>query len=187
MWRCLALALLFSSGCSPGGRAGVPVGGPEDALAAPRDAAAPEQDLAPPAPDLTPVGQCLAGLYGGTYDGTVLFVGVLPIPTQGTVELTLAQQQGEFAQIQNGQISGDASGNPYSADVVGTLDCTTNRLEMGFLKNGKVTVSGVTYLFEGPFLADYDPQTATFVNGTWNVKQIGGNSTGMGTWTATHR
>ena len=154
-------------------------------------------DLGRPAdllgPDLAgPVMMCLSGQYLGTYTGTVTLGGILPLKTSGTVDLTLGTtSDGEFFQITNGKLVGKASGNAYTADVEGKLNCSTLKLEMGFLQNGSVTVTGLTYGFEGPMLADYDPLTATFVNATWSITQtsgpmIGASDTGMGTWTAHH-
>jgi hypothetical protein len=150
-------------------------------------------DLAPPSGDLLPPPVCLAGQYLGTYEVKVLLAGLAPIDTKGSVDLTLTQSQaGEFLlEIRDGHLMGKASGNDYSADLVGTLNCTTLKLENGTLKNGKVTVSGLAYGFEGPLTADYDPKTVALVNGTWNVIQTSGPmilapSKGNGTWTATH-
>jgi hypothetical protein len=156
-------------------------------------------DMAMPAPvidlsgDMTAPPVCLAGHYVGTYAGQIKIAGLVPLATTGTVDLTLNQNtSGEFLfDISNGKLMGSGSGNPYSADLEGTLNCATLKLENGFLRHGTVTVSGQTYGFEGPLLADYDPKTATFINGTWNVTQTSGPQifmpdTGMGTWTAMH-
>jgi hypothetical protein len=141
----------------------------------------------PSGPDLALNGQCLPGEYLGQFQGSVLAGGFIPIQTSGTVDLTLDTTGGEFFAIMNGQLSGDASGNPYSADLVGTLDCSALKLEMGQVQNGKVTVSGLVFHFVGPLTADYDPQTVSFVNGTWNIKEPTGPGTGSGTWQATHK
>jgi hypothetical protein len=98
----------------------------------------------------------------------------------------LMDQGGEFFTIANGKLMGSASGYPYSADLIGTLDCSTLKLEGGMLQNGMVNVLGV-HKFEGPLTADYDDQKVAFVNGTWNVKEIGGfMGAGSGTWNAAH-
>ena len=139
--------------------------------------------------DLTaipPSGSCVAGEYVGTYAGTILVGGLVSAKTKGTVDLTLGQQQGEFSPISNGMLMGDASGNPYKAELDGSLDCTNLKLSMGMLKNGTVVYLGVTHDFSGPLTADYDPKTVSFVNGTWMITETGtGKSTGSGTWTAT--
>jgi hypothetical protein len=88
----------------------------------------------------------------------------------------------------NGHLMGLAQGQyPYTADLLGTLDCNTLKLEMGQIQNGKVTVTTLTFPFAGPIAADYDPISTSFINGTWNVKQTNGPSTGMGTWSAAHK
>jgi hypothetical protein len=149
----------------------------------------PVEDLAytPPPDQPPPVGACLGGHYVGTFKGQILLANLFPIDTHGTVDLTLMQTGGEFFEIMNGHLMGMASKNPYMSDLQGTLNCTTLKLENGLIKNGSVTVTGITYMFEGPLAADYDPKTTSFVNGTWNIKQIPmPSSSGMGTWTAQH-
>ena len=152
-----------------------------------RDGSTDTGDLAFAEPDLPPSSQCLGGHYVGTFDGQILLGNVFPLKTHGTVDLTLMQSGGEFFAIMNGHLMGDASGNPYSSDLVGMLDCAALKLTGGMIKNGQVTVNGLKYMFEGPLAADYDPQTVSFVHGTWNIKQIPTpSSSGMGTWKATH-
>ncbi|MSP60954.1 MAG: hypothetical protein EXR72_11535 [Myxococcales bacterium] len=143
-------------------------------------------DLAQALPDL-PNSNCLGGDYVGTYEGQILIGGLVPVKTKGSVELTLTQSGGEFFEIMNGHLMGEASGNPYSSDLEGTLNCATLKLDKGMIKNGKVTISNVAYMFEGPLTADYDPKTASFVNGVWDIKQVPPGSTGKGTWTAKHK
>ncbi len=178
--RTLLLVALVS-GCGAPVRQGVGGGGGDLAHLTDGGVA----DLSQVGPDQAMVyNVCLGGHYGGTYDGTVEIAGLIPASTSGTVDLTLGMQNGEFFDITNGTLMGMASGNPYSADLIGTLDCGQLKLVNGMLMNGKVTISGIDYLFTGPMTADYDPMAVAFVNGTWNIKQTSGPSTGMGTWTA---
>jgi hypothetical protein len=134
-------------------------------------------------------GKCKAGHYVGDFNGTFVPSAVvfpLPIPVTGNVDLNLSESaNGEFFDISDGKVSGLANGLfPYSADVQGTLNCITRKLENGFLKNGKYNVGGVDYPFEGPVTADYDTLIFSFVNGTWNVKEPNPTYGGNGTWNA---
>jgi hypothetical protein len=134
-------------------------------------------------------GTCKAGQYHGDFLGIyspAITVFPAPIPVTGNVELTLAESaDGEFFEISGGKVSGVADGLfPYSADVVGTLDCTARKLVNASLKNGKYTVGIMDYPFEGPIAADYDMLTHAFVNGTWDVKEPNPIYGGSGTWNA---
>jgi hypothetical protein len=178
---CLTQVLLLFA-CAERQQPGVGAGGRVDAGV----------DLAATG-DLVPPPVCLAGRYLGTFEGQILVAGIAPLTTKGTVDLTLTQSEaGEFLlEIRNGHLVGKADDKDYSADLLGTLDCHTLKLESGALKNGTVRVSGLDYGFEGPMTADYDAGNHALVNGTWNITQTTGPmilkpSTGHGTWTATH-
>ena len=179
--------VLVASGCGVAREAGNGGGGGPADLAMHADkGTANDFALAPP-PDLPQSGQCLPGDYVGTYDGQILIGNIVPAKTSGTVNLTLQASGGEFFTIMNGHLMGMASKHPYSADLVGTLDCSKLKLVNGLLKNGQVTISGITYMFEGPLTADYDPLTVSFINGVWDIKQVPmPSSSGKGTWTAKH-
>jgi hypothetical protein len=139
-------------------------------------------------PETAPgTGKCQAGNYKGDFVGIyspVIAVFPAPIPVTGNVELTLSESpDGEFFEISGGKVSGLANGLfPYSADVVGTLDCKGRKLINAALKNGKYTVGVTDYPFEGPITADYDTLTYAFVNGTWDVKEPNPIYGGKGTW-----
>lgn len=184
----LAMAAIVATGCGSGPKASDGGDGHMPDFSHVSDLGQEPGDMAfAPGADLPPSGQCLGGHYVGTYEGMILIGGLVPVKTHGTVDLTLSQSGGEFFQIMDGHLMGMASKNPYSSDLVGMLNCATLKLEGGMLKNGKVTISGITYMFEGPLTADYDPKTVSFVNGAWNIKQVPTpSSTGSGTWTATH-
>jgi hypothetical protein len=141
------------------------------------------------------IGSCKAGHYVGTFEGTYVspatFVGV-PVPVSGDLDLTLTQSaKGEFFDIANGKMSGVADlVFPFSSGLVGTLNCTTAKLEGGFMTKGTYNALGTNYFYEGPLIGDYDKLTNAFVNGTWRV----GEPTwappappttfgGFGTWT----
>jgi len=141
-------------------------------------------------PETVPgTGKCKAGHYQGDFAGIyapAITVFPAPIPVTGNVDLTLAESaNGEFFDISGGKVSGLADGFvPYSADVVGKLDCKARKLVGASLKNGKYVVGVFEYLFEGPLTADYDTLTYAFVNGTWNVKEPNPAYGGSGTWNA---
>jgi hypothetical protein len=141
-------------------------------------------------------GSCKPGHYSGTFDGIYLspVVAGFPVPIAGNVDLTLEQSEdGEFFKLADGKISGLVYGViPFSSGLTGTLNCTTAKLEAGFMPTGKYNFLGVDYPYEGPLDADYDKLTNAFVNGKWSVgeptyhrgdplPQYGG----QGTWTVT--
>jgi hypothetical protein len=183
----------------------------------------------------TSATDCKGGHYSGSFAGkytsylTSLFgLGGIPLDVTGNLDLDLDEQttmtSGELEQttynIANGTISGFADKLfPYHCDMVGTLDCNTKQLVNGGLRNcwyclglfdspdgGNCLIYGH---FDGPLTADYDGNTFSFVNGTWNgseeaalddagtlpegggVNDAGeyvgpGNYGGAGTWTATY-
>jgi hypothetical protein len=76
---------------------------------------------------------------------------------------------------------------PFSADIIGRLNCDAGVLENGGLRNGMYTALGF-YVghFEGPVAANYDRQTSAFSGGVWSVVEIGAapGFGGAGTWEA---
>jgi len=74
---------------------------------------------------------------------------------------------------------------PFSADLVGKLNCKTSKLDPATaLKNGNYIVLGANFAFEGPFLGDYDKVAVAFINGTWDVKEPNPIYGGTGEWSA---
>jgi hypothetical protein len=127
---------------------------------------------------VAPMGECLPGLYVGTFEGNV--AGMV---ATGTVSLTLeavSEGTGEFTTlvIRDGHVEGEANGAPYTADVTGELDCETARLMDGRLENG--TYRG--FAWSGTTEARYDPIAHAFVEGTWTA-----TAGSAGTWGASHR
>jgi hypothetical protein len=181
------------SGGSTGGAGGNTGGsGPSDAGtsdANPPDASKP--DVIFTWPETKPGLKCKAGRYIGAFTGTYASSAAiipLPVPVAGDIDLTLVQSaNGEIFEITNGKLSGMANlVFPFSADLVGKLDCKTSKLDpTTALKNGNYIVLGISFSFEGPFLADYDKVTAAFVNGTWDVKEPNPLYGGTGAWSAT--
>ena len=141
-------------------------------------------------PETVPGLKCKAGRYQGTFTGTYASSAAiipLPIPVAGDIDLTLIQSaNGEIFEITNGKLSGLANLIfPFSADLVGKLNCKTSKLDpTTALKNGNYIVLGANFSFEGPFLGDYDKVGAAFVNGTWDVKEPTPIYGGTGAWTA---
>jgi len=139
-------------------------------------------------------GSCKAGKYSGTFDGLYLSPAAFgaPVPIAGNVDLVLQESQdGEFFKLADGKISGFVFGTiPFSSGLTGSLNCTTAKLEDGFMPNGTYNAFGTNYFYEGPLDADYDKLANAFVNGKWIVGeptyQRGAPRTqfgGEGTWT----
>src|SRR5262245_18636731 len=134
--------------------------------------------------------KCKAGRYVGIFQGMYASpASYFPtqIPVSGNIEMVFAESaSGEFLEISNGKLSGVSNFTyPFSADIVGKLNCKTSKLEGGYLKNG--TYSGPALppqYYEGPISADYDKLTAALVNGLWNVKEPDPAFGGNGTWNA---
>lgn len=141
-------------------------------------------------PETVPGLKCKAGRYQGTFTGTYASSAAiipLPIPVAGDIDLTLIQSaNGEIFEITNGKLSGLANLIfPFSADLVGKLNCKTSKLDpTTALKNGNYIVLGANFAFEGPFLGDYDKVAAAFINGTWDVKEPTPIYGGTGAWSA---
>jgi hypothetical protein len=141
-------------------------------------------------PETIPGLKCKAGHYQGTFTGTYASSAAvipLPVPVSGDINLTLVQSaNGEVFEITNGTLSGTADLIfPFSADLVGRLNCKVSKLDPATaLKNGNYVILGVNFAFEGSFLGDYDKVAVAFVNGTWDVKEPNPTYGGTGTWTA---
>ncbi len=149
-------------------------------------------------PEATSTGTCEAGHYSGTFSGfyssTWTVVGV-PIPVAGNLSLTLAQStDGEFFTITGGKLCGLADGLfPFSADIVGTLDCKKGELVNSKLTNGGywfgIVVGPPAGTFDGPLPATYDKLTHSFT-GTWKVYEPDSSNLstpygGSGDWNTT--
>ena len=94
---------------------------------------------------------------------------------------------GDYLTIEDGEITGqDQDGNPIQAEVSGSMNCTTNRLENGKLLNGMYTRTGLgmTVQFEGTADAVYAPGDKPSLLGTWKTNG-GPIEQGMGTFDAT--
>jgi hypothetical protein len=171
-------------------------------------------------------GPCKGGHYSGTFAGlyTSHLTGVgVPIPVAGNVDMTLNQAgtadqtchpAGEIPvpcndvfTLQNGTITGVADelhvgdagvgGFPYFCTMTGTLDCSSKKLDDGWIQcsycigpladggmscellNGVLGTTGVGGHFAGPLTANYDIATLSFVMGTWNgAEALAGNDGG---------
>jgi hypothetical protein len=175
-----------AAGGGGAGGAGASDGGESDAGSV--DASRP--DIIFGWPETVPGLKCKAGRYQGTFTGTYASSAAiipLPIPVAGDIDLTLVQTAtGEIFEISNGKLSGLANLIfPFSADLVGKLNCKTSKLDpTTSLKNGNYIVLGAPFAFEGPFLGDYDKIAVAFVNGTWDVKEPNPIYGGTGAWSA---
>jgi hypothetical protein len=141
-------------------------------------------------PETVPGLKCKAGRYQGTFTGTYASSATiipLPVPVSGDINLTLVQSaNGEVLEITNGKLSGVADlVFPFSADLVGKLNCKTSKLDPSTaLKNGTYVVLGFNFFFEGSFLGDYNKTIPAFQNGLWDVKEPNPIYGGTGMWTA---
>jgi len=90
----------------------------------------------------------------------------------------------EFTVDANGSVTGSYSGtdpnNGSTADLVGTLDCSTFELTMN-VENGTYQFLG-TVRFSGTMPGRYSPETRAF-SGSWSISDTSSQS-GKGTWTA---
>jgi hypothetical protein len=142
-------------------------------------------------------GSCEAGHYEGTFSGlygpSIIVVSglkvipVFPIDLPGSPGLAFdlnREGSGEIFTVANGKMNGNAlAAFPFTADIVGKLDCTTAKFDAK-LVNGTYNIGPLAYNFEGPIIADYDKQTHTLTNGTWMVTEPAYPSAGgMGDWT----
>jgi hypothetical protein len=141
-------------------------------------------------PETVPGLKCKAGHYKGMFTGTYASSAAiipLPVPVSGDIDLTLVHSaNGEVFEITNGKLSGMADlVFPFSADLIGKLDCKVSKLDPATaLKNGNYVILGINFAFEGSFLGDYDKMAVAFVNGAWDVKEPNPIYGGNGSWTA---
>jgi hypothetical protein len=197
-----------SSGTSPedpvpeappaGGGAGGSGGAP---VAAGGGAGAPVTEPAPPAPppagyaydlgvgfdwpDTVPQqGTCAPGVYEGRFNcelsgGFFIF----PLAFTGPVRFTLERSaNGEFLEITDGLLEGDAEGILFTSELAGQLDCTTNAFEADAI-DGTYTGAFANGTFTGTLEAELDRQTQT-LSGTWALTAEG-QAPCVGPWSAT--
>ncbi|HKU42680.1 MAG TPA: hypothetical protein VJR89_31190 [Polyangiales bacterium] len=142
-------------------------------------------------------GSCEAGHYEGTFTGwyspAIIVVPDLPVIPVFPVELPgnpglafdlLREGNGEIFTVSNGKMNGNALGAfPFSADVVGKLNCETKKFD-AMLVNGSYFIGPLEYKFAGPITAEYDKLTHTMINGVWKVDEPDApGSGGAGDWT----
>jgi hypothetical protein len=205
-----------ATGSSSGGGSGLSSSGPSGMFT----------DLNDASTTVVSSGPCKGGHYAGTFAGlyTSHLTGVgIPIPVAGNVDMTLNQAgtadqtchpAGEIPvpcnnvfTLQNGTISGvadelhlgdaSAGGFPYFCTMTGTLDCSSKRLDDGWIQctycigpladggmscqllDGVLGTTGVGGHFAGPLTANYDVSSLSFVMGTWNgAEALAGNDGG---------
>ena len=130
---------------------------------------------------------CFAGVYTGTFEGEIKVLGFISLPIEGEIAITVAtSDSGDSLTIEDGEIMGeDQDGNPIQAEVSGSMNCVTNRLENGKLLNGVYTRTGLgmTVEFEGTADATYEPGDQPSLSGTWKTNG-GPIEQGMGTFGA---
>ena len=118
---------------------------------------------------------CPVGHYSGSYAGTYgsLLLGMNPVG--GNIEFTV-----DASGSVTGTYTGTNPNNSSTADLVGTLDCSTFELTMN-VENGTYQLLG-TVRFSGTMPGKYSPDTRAF-SGTWSLSDTNSQS-GKGTWTA---
>jgi hypothetical protein len=143
-------------------------------------------------------GTCKDGTYTGMYTCDFQFSeggtssggadgGGLTITGNISFQLMHDQSSGEsFISTASGTFGGTCCLNLFSitSTLGGTLNCNSgtftgmlsNGMWMGFFQSGP---------FSGPLMADYNGNTSTFENGTWNLTVPGAGNC-PGTWTATY-
>lgn len=144
-------------------------------------------------------GSCEAGHYEGTFTGLygpsiivvpgLMVIPVFPVELPGNPGLAfdlLREGNGEIFTVSNGKMSGNALGAfPFTADVVGKLDCDTLKFDAK-LVNGSYFIGPLEYRFEGPITATYDKQTHAMTGGVWKVDEPDWpGAGGSGDWTVT--
>jgi hypothetical protein len=140
-------------------------------------------------PEATLDGPCLAGTYEGTFScalGPGLF-GLPPFTVSGPVSFTLAESEnGEFLEITDGALNGEAMGYVFSATLAGQLDCVTNEFAADAL-NGTYGATGFPPggTFAGDMAAQLD-RTSQTLNGQWSLSPNGFTPC-VGPWSATRQ
>lgn len=138
-----------------------------------------EVEPPPPAPS------CLPGSYRGELTGEITSSFSRERVT-GTIALELVGS-GDTLQVASGTIRGtDQDGNAISANVAGSLDCTSLQLSQGALSEGLYSRRGSlvsTIRFTGGVAATYSSQPAA-LQGTWTLESALGTRSGGGRFTA---
>jgi hypothetical protein len=116
-------------------------------------------------PEADPTLVCLPGTYSGQFNCQMNAGGAFPSgPITGPVSFVLkSSANGEFLEIENGTLTGTGSLVQFTADLVGKLDCATDRFHADAV-NG--TFFGGT--FSGTLDGRLDRATQT-LSGTWSL------------------
>jgi hypothetical protein len=150
-------------------------------------------------PVVTDAGRvgCLPGIYKGAFAGEIsALLGVVRIDVAGdiTIDVALAEQDGERLKIRTGVLQGtDTSDqkNPLFARIGGVLNCATKKLENGTISDGTYNRVDPLFPFNGPTTTTFSGTVSGVYStsppaavGTWMVKNGSGTRTSMGTWNA---
>lgn len=133
-----------------------------------------------PETDPSVPSNCKAGHYIGEYACRLYLItteGEGAFDISGSIDMQLEQTaDGELLRIADGHFaSATLVAIPVFADIVGELHCSSSRFE-GRLENGTFSVAlGLPVpftegTFSGDLNADYNQQTATLENGSWNMQ-----------------
>jgi hypothetical protein len=113
---------------------------------------------------------CVPGSYAGGYDCNAGSDASPLAPPNGRIALDLqGDRGGKSLQIAPGaQLTGAQQGGTFSAELTGTVDCTTYKLA-GQLNNVRVVSTSPAFTITGQGLgelsADYDASVPALVNG----------------------
>lgn len=119
-------------------------------------------------------GKCQPGTYSGQFSCDVDEGFLGKVTYSGPVSFTLtASPTGEFLEITNGMLQGNGNGIPFSGDLVGKLDCSTNEFSAR-TANGMATILFFPTPIGGTLDGRLDRLTQTLA-GTWTL----GPDTGM--------
>jgi hypothetical protein len=130
---------------------------------------------------------CKAGVYAGTFTGSIQVVGLSLSSVTGTVRAKLVYDSAKNTlDVHEGRVMGvDQDGNRLTCDLSGSINCGNDELEAGKLDHGIFhnVESDTDTAFVGTLQGTYaqDPHS---VVGTWRVEaQDTSLLGGRGTWT----
>ena len=132
-------------------------------------------------PGVTPTGGCKAGLYRGSFNGTISVLGGAPVDIGGDVEVNV-----DAGGTGTGTVNGvDASNNSINGSITLALDCAGSKGISGNL-TGNYYFAGLPIAVMGPLTGTYSdtgPSTGNYGPVTDGTGALG---TSSGTWTVSY-
>lgn len=131
-----------------------------------------------------PDGPCLPGVYEGTFTCELAFIPGLPgFPFTGPVRFTLERSDtGEFLEITDGLLEGDAGGILFSSTLGGQLDCATDAFSANAVDGTYAGPGIVPGTFTGTLEATLE-RSSQLLTGTWSLTAQG-QPPCVGPWSA---